>query len=202
MYTSRELERRPKSKPQTRSKMIDRVSTCRGLRRNSSSRANSVRVSSISVAVSSHLARSRIELEVGEAQHVASSRSAVRRSSARSRARSSASAKGFGEVVVRAGVQAGDPAVDLGARGEHEHRNRVSGAPQAPADLEPVDARHEHVEDRRRRAGRRLESRERLARRPRRARPRTPRARARAAAIRALRARRRRRRSSCCSCSA
>ncbi len=51
------------------------------------------------------------------------------------------------QVVVRARVQPGDPAVDLGACGEHQHRDLVPGASQASAHFEPVGARHEDVED-------------------------------------------------------
>src|SRR5919204_636466 len=47
MYTSSEFDAKPKSYPQTRSKITDRVSTWRGLSRKSSSKENSVRVSSI-----------------------------------------------------------------------------------------------------------------------------------------------------------
>ena len=66
-------------------------------------------------------------------------RLAVRRSSARSRASSSSSANGFDEVVVGARVEAGDPVVDLVARGQHQHRRAVAARAQPPADLEAVE---------------------------------------------------------------
>ena len=50
------------------------------------------------------------------------------------------------EVVVRAGVEPGDAVADGVARGQHQHRRVVVGRPQAPADLEPVDVRHQHVQ--------------------------------------------------------
>ena len=55
--------------------------------------------------------------------------------------------EGLRQVVVRARVEARDPAVDLGLRSEHEHGNRVPGRAEMAAHLEPVDARHEDVED-------------------------------------------------------
>ena len=51
------------------------------------------------------------------------------------------------EVVVGAGVQAGDAVVDLAARGEHQHRRAVAALAQAPAHLQAVDAGHRDVED-------------------------------------------------------
>ena len=51
------------------------------------------------------------------------------------------------EVVVGAGVEALDAIVDRVARGEHQHGRPVTGLPQAPADLEPVEPRHRDVED-------------------------------------------------------
>ena len=66
------------------------------------------------------------------------------------------------DVVVRARVEAGDPVFDLGARGQHQHRERATGAAQAAADLETVHAGHEHVEDHRVGLVARLEAGERL----------------------------------------
>ena len=50
------------------------------------------------------------------------------------------------EVVVGAGVQAGDAIVDGVARGQHQHRRAIAGVAQAPADLEAVDPGHRDVE--------------------------------------------------------
>ena len=51
------------------------------------------------------------------------------------------------EVVVGAGVEAGDAVVDPFAGGQHQHRRAVAAVAQAPTDLEPVDVGHRHVED-------------------------------------------------------
>jgi hypothetical protein len=53
----------------------------------------------------------------------------------------------FGDVVVGAGVEPGDPVLDLYAGSEYQHRRLVARGAKLPADLEPVDARHQHVED-------------------------------------------------------
>ncbi len=50
------------------------------------------------------------------------------------------------EVVVRAGVEAGDTVRHGVARGEHQHRGAVALQPHPAAELEPVHARHEHVQ--------------------------------------------------------
>ena len=79
-----------------------------------------------------HLARPEIELEIREAQHVrglvairrASEQRAQPREQLRERER-------LREVVVRSRVEAGDAAVDLGARGQHEHRHRIAVRPEA-----------------------------------------------------------------------
>ena len=54
--------------------------------------------------------------------------------------------EGLGQVVVGAGVEAGDPVGHLVAGGEHEHRRAVAPLPQQAADGQPVDPRHHHVE--------------------------------------------------------
>ena len=51
------------------------------------------------------------------------------------------------EVVVRAGVQAGDAVVDLLARGEHQHRRAVAALAHTPAHFQAVEHRHRDVED-------------------------------------------------------
>jgi hypothetical protein len=62
----------------------------------------------------------------------------------------------LGEVVVGAGVQAGDAIGDLAAGGQHEHRDPVPGSPQPLADGDTVQAGQHHVEhDRVETAGRR-----------------------------------------------
>ena len=50
------------------------------------------------------------------------------------------------QVVVGAGIEAGDAVVDRVARGEHEDRRAVAGLAHAPAHLEAVDVRHGDVE--------------------------------------------------------
>ncbi len=51
------------------------------------------------------------------------------------------------EVVVGAGVEAGDAVVDLLARGQHQHGRAVAAVAQPAADLEAVDVGHRDVED-------------------------------------------------------
>ena len=50
------------------------------------------------------------------------------------------------QVVVGARVEPGDAVVDRVARREHEDGGAVAGRAQPAAHLEPVDARHRHVE--------------------------------------------------------
>jgi hypothetical protein len=71
----------------------------------------------------------------------------TRLSSARRRACSSSEREGLHEVVVGSGVEPGDAVADGVSRREHEHRRLVVGRADAAADLEPVDVRHQHVED-------------------------------------------------------
>jgi hypothetical protein len=52
----------------------------------------------------------------------------------------------LGQVVVRAGFESLDPIVDVAAGREHQHAD-IAGGSQAPADLEPVEAREHPVED-------------------------------------------------------
>ncbi len=147
MYTSREFDDGPKSYPQTRSKITVRVSTWRGLRRNSSSKRE-LRAGEIDeLAAPSDLARSGVELEVGEAEHVGRVVGSETPQQGAQASEKLGECKGFRQVVVRPGVEPRDPAVDLGAGGQHQHGNLVPDAAQAPADLEPVRARHEDVED-------------------------------------------------------
>ena len=74
----------------------------------------------------------------------------------------------FVEEVVGAGFEAADLALDVGERGQHDHRDEAGRARglDPPADLEPVEARHHDVEeDRLRRlGGDRLERRQAVAR--------------------------------------
>ncbi len=54
-------------------------------------------------------------------------------------------AERFGQVVIGAGVQSGDP-VDLGgAGGQHDDRDRAL-PPQLPQELEAVESRHHDIE--------------------------------------------------------
>ncbi len=118
MYTSSEFEPKPKSYPQTRSKMTERVST----------------------------ARRRIKLQVGETQDL--DRLVGRAPKQRADARKQLDEReGLDDVVVRAGVQSRDPVAHLVARGQHQHGQLAAGPPQPPADLEPVHVRHQDIED-------------------------------------------------------
>src|SRR6187200_1336001 len=97
----------------------------------------------------SHLTRPEVELEIRETQDVR--RFAVARPSKQGAQASQelSQGKGLRKVVVRPRIEAGDAAVDLGARGEHENGNGVVLGAEAPTHFEPVDPRHEHVEDHR-----------------------------------------------------
>ena len=53
------------------------------------------------------------------------------------------------EVVVRASVEACDAALHLGAGGQHQHGHAVPLSADAAADLQPVDAWHQDIEDHR-----------------------------------------------------
>ena len=126
--------------------MIERVSTCRGLSRNSSSSENSVRVSSIGSPAAPHLARPGVELEVGEAQDVFR----LFRRPPQERAHACeqlVERERLRDVVVGARVEPGDTVVHLVARGQHQHGHAVPAAPHAAGDLEPVQSRHQDVED-------------------------------------------------------
>jgi hypothetical protein len=95
-------------------------------------------------AAAPHLARVVVELEVGETARLtvrlgAPEQGAEARLELPQRER-------LDQVVVGAGVQAGHPVVDRVAGGQHEHRRAVAGGPQAPAHLQPVEARHGDVE--------------------------------------------------------
>ena len=54
--------------------------------------------------------------------------------------------EGLDQIVVGAGLETGDAVGDRVARGEHEDRAAQTVGAQAPADREPVEARHGHVE--------------------------------------------------------
>jgi hypothetical protein len=97
------------------------------------------------------LARSRIELQVTEAEDVSVVR--LRLAAPDPPQERPQPSKQLGErewlrqIVVRARVQAGDAAVDLRAGGEHQHRDAHPRRAEPAADLEPVRTGHENVED-------------------------------------------------------
>ena len=92
-----------------------------------------------------HVARRRVEREVGEAQALRRRLDAPQQ---RPQAREQlAQGEGLDQVVVGAGVEAGDAVVDRVARGEHQDRRAVAGLAHAPAHLEAVDVRHRDVQD-------------------------------------------------------
>ena len=80
-----------------------------------------MRVSSTGVAASGHLPPGRAQLEVGEAQHLVGG--GVDAAQQRAHAREQLlEREGLDDVVVRAGVEAGDAVADGVARGQHQHR--------------------------------------------------------------------------------
>src|SRR6185312_4798707 len=97
------------------------------------------------LAAARHLARAGIELDVGEAERLAGAvaGAAQQRADAREQL---LERERLRQVVVGAGVEPLDPVLDLRARGQHQDRNLAALAAQRPRDLEPVDARHQHVE--------------------------------------------------------
>ena len=52
----------------------------------------------------------------------------------------------LGQIVVGAGVEAGDPLGDRVAGGQHQDRQIIAGAAQLTADLQTVQPRHHDVE--------------------------------------------------------
>ncbi len=147
MYTSSPLLDGPKSYPQTRSKTSDRGSTWRGLRRKSSSRLNSVRVSSIGALASEHLPCRRIERQVGEAEHAV----IVRRVAAPQQRAQAGQQLREGErlrqVVVGSRVEPLDPLAHGRPRGQEQDGRAVACRAQGPAGVEAVELGHEDVED-------------------------------------------------------
>ena len=71
----------------------------------------------------------------------------VRRSKARSAGEELIERERLHEVVVGAGVEAGDAIAHLVAGRQHQHGRVVAARAEAPAHFEPVGARHQHVED-------------------------------------------------------
>jgi hypothetical protein len=95
------------------------------------------------------LARSEVELEVGEPQSRVRGLVVARRAPEQRAQPSEELRQGerLGEIVVRAGIEAGDTAVHLRARREHQHGHRVGAGAQPAADLEAVDPGHQHIQD-------------------------------------------------------
>ena len=53
------------------------------------------------------------------------------------------------QIVIGARIQAGDPFGDGIAGGEDQNRQVVAGAAELAADLQPIQARHHHIQDQR-----------------------------------------------------
>jgi len=98
------------------------------------------------VAAAPHLPGSRIELDVGEAQQLVVARRGSPQQSAHP-GDELLECKRLRDVVVGAGVQAGDTIVDLVSRCEHQHRYPVAAAAKPPADVQAVHVGHQHVEN-------------------------------------------------------
>jgi D-alanyl-D-alanine carboxypeptidase/D-alanyl-D-alanine-endopeptidase (penicillin-binding protein 4) len=95
------------------------------------------------------LVGARVELEVREAQDLAvllppgaAQQGAQPREQLLERER-------LGQVVVGAGLEPGDAVGHPVARRQHQHRRAVARVAHPPAHLEPVELRHEHVEQHR-----------------------------------------------------
>ena len=101
-------------------------------------------------AAAADLVRLRLELDVGEAQHLAvhAAAGAAPQQGAQPREQF-VERERLHQVVVGAGVQPAHPVGHRIAGGEDEHRRTIAGRPQPPADLEAVDSRHQHVQDER-----------------------------------------------------
>src|SRR2546423_7929173 len=98
------------------------------------------------IAVAPHLTRPRVELQVGEAKNLVGAVGGP----AQQRADPGdelLQGERLRHVVVGARIEPGHPVLDLVAGRQHQHGHTVSRPAQTPADLEPVDDRHQHVED-------------------------------------------------------
>ena len=95
-----------------------------------------------------HSARGRVEAQVVDDEfHRAFRASAAgKRTEAGEELREG---KRLRQVIVRARVEPGDPAVHLRTGGQHQHGHGVAGAAESATHLEAVDAGHEDVEDQR-----------------------------------------------------
>ena len=108
-----------------------------------------MRVSSIARRPRADLVRRGLELEVGEAQHLAV---AAARAAPQQRAQPREQLlerERLDQVVVGARVEPAHAVGHRVARGQDEHRRAVAGGAQPAAHLEPVHARHQHVEHQR-----------------------------------------------------
>jgi hypothetical protein len=117
------------------------------------------------LAAARHLASAGVELEVGEAQEVHSAVvlvAAAAEQGADSREQLLERER-LRQVVVRAGIEALDPVLDLRPRREHQDGQAAASPADRAADLEAVHARHQDVEDDRVRLGLGLEARQRIA---------------------------------------
>ncbi len=112
-----------------------------------------MRVSSMRRGAARGLARGAVERDVGEPQQrrVAVGAAPQQRAHAREQL---VEVERLHDVVVRAGVEPGDPVGDGLTRGQHQHGRAVAARAQPPAHLEPVDIGHQDVEQHQ--VGRRL----------------------------------------------
>ena len=100
------------------------------------------------LAATGHLAGTGVQLEVGEAERgrlVVGAESAQKRPDARDEL---LEGERLDEVVVGAGLEACDAVGDLVARGQHQDRELAPVGPQPAGELEPVEPRHQDVDDR------------------------------------------------------
>src|SRR5262249_28234205 len=96
-----------------------------------------------------------IELEVREAQYILALVSVSRTTQQRAKSRQKLrQGERLGQVSVRSCIESGNAAVHLCSCRQHEYGHLDCLGAETPADLEPVDAGHENVEDPRVRVGR------------------------------------------------
>ncbi len=90
------------------------------------------------------LARVDVEGQIGEAEDLARARRSPQKGA--HAGEELVEGERLGEVVVGAGIEAGDAVRDEVAHREHQDGGRIAVGAEPPAHLEAVDARHQKVE--------------------------------------------------------
>ncbi len=148
MYTPSALEVGPKSYPHTFSKMVERVSTWRGWRRNSSKQQELGARELDEPVPAAHLVRDRVKHQIGIAERLALADPVAGTPQQRPQPSLQLTQRErLDQVVVGTDVQALDPVVDRVAGGQHQHGRAVARLAQSPAHLQAVEPGHQDVQD-------------------------------------------------------